>query len=90
MDYATVKIDTETTCGHPIEGWHVSFRLHWSYDYDSGHEVEARFYRAQLGNQEINRAMAIAIFGEQGVRTMENDATTHVAERMAELVKAAE
>lgn len=87
--FAYAPVDTETACGHPIENWTVEFRTNW-IDEGSGPEVECRFYQAHLGNHPINRDTAIAIFGEQGVRTMENDATTHVAERMADMIEAAE
>lgn len=90
MDYRTIPTDTETACGREFADWPVSYRTMWTYDLDHGAEVECRFYRAHIGNLEINRATAIAIFGEQGVRTMENDATTYLAERMPEHLEAAE
>lgn len=90
MDYATVKIDTETACGQPIEGWTVRFRVTWTHDDDHGPEVECDFYRAHLGHFEINRKTAVAIFGEERVREMEERATTHMAERMPDYLEAAE
>lgn len=90
MDYRTIVTDTETACGHYWPDFLASYRVYHTYDLDHGAEVECRFYRAHIGNMEINRATAIAIFGEQGVRTMENDATTYLAERMPEHLEAAE
>lgn len=89
-DFATVKVYACTPDGFERDEWPVSYRTMWTYDLDHGAEVECRFYRAHIGNMEINRATAIAIFGEQGVRTMENDATTYLAERMPEHLEAAE
>lgn len=89
-DYHTVKIDTETACGHYWPDFLASFRCHWSHDFDSGPEVECHFYRAHIGNLEINRTTAITVFGESNVRTMETDAARDIAENMADHLEAAE
>lgn len=89
-DYSTVSIDTETGCGREFVDWPVSFRVHWEYDYDTGWNVETRFYRAHIGNLEVNRETAIKVFGEATVRTMESDAATDILENKHDHLELAE